>query len=154
MKNSTLNISEDIYKDCSKRYKYVCKVINDQWKRFREVYLNELRQHHSYRKSKHSKENSLCIGDVVLIKDDCHIPRFQWRLGKVEKLIIGNDNKVRGAKLTAVSKGGDGTFSNRPVQKLIPFEIVNNDDNCNVNEGKRVDKTHTNDKRPTRKAKD
>ena len=88
-----------------------------------------------------------------MCKDDSHIPRSQWRLGKVEKLITGNDNKVRGAKLTVVSKGGERTFCNRPVQKLIPFEIVNEDDYCNVNEGKRVDKTHTNDKRPTRKAK-
>ena len=103
MKNSAINMSEDIYKDCSKRYKYVCKVINDQWKRFHEVYLNELRQHHTYRKLKYSRENSLHNGDIVLIKDDSHVPRSQWRLGKVEKLMIGKDNKVRGAKLTVVS---------------------------------------------------
>ena len=153
MKNSKINIPEDIYKDCSKRYKYVCKVINDQWKRFHKVYLNELRQHHVYRNSKHSKENSLRIGDVVLIKDDTHVPRSQWRLGKVEKLIVGKDNRVRGAKLTVISKGGERTTCSRPVQKLIPFEIVEDDANHYVNEGQRVDKTHTNDRRPTRKAK-
>ena len=59
---------EDIYKDYSKRYKYLYKVINDQWKRFHEVYLNEPQKHHSYRKSKHSIVNSLWIGDAVLNK--------------------------------------------------------------------------------------
>jgi len=37
--------------DCFKRLRCVQKAIADQWKRFQKTYLNELRQHHIYRKT-------------------------------------------------------------------------------------------------------
>ena len=43
---------ESIVQDFSKRYKHISKVVNDQWKQFSKVYLNELRQHHMNRKEK------------------------------------------------------------------------------------------------------
>ena len=64
--------------------------------------------------------------DVVLIKDDGCLPRYRWRLGKVDDLIKGTDGNVRGAKLTVVSSTGESTSCYRPVQKLIPFEISEN----------------------------
>ena len=64
------------------------------------------------------------MGDVVLIKDDTHTPRSMWRIGKVERLVVGRDGKVRGADLVVVLKKGHRTTASRPVQKLIPFEIV------------------------------
>ena len=36
------------------------------------------------------------IGDVVAMEEG-HMPRSSWRLGKVEGLIKGHDNQVRGA---------------------------------------------------------
>ena len=45
-------------------------------------------------------------------------------MGKVEELVIGRDEKVRGAKLTVISKTEQRKIAHRPVQKLIPFEIV------------------------------
>ena len=47
-----------------------------------------------------------------------------WRMGKVEKLIVGKHRKIRGAELTVISKKGHRTTASRPVQKLIPFEIA------------------------------
>ena len=37
-------VPESIVQDLSKRYKYISKLVNDQWKRSSKVYLNELQQ--------------------------------------------------------------------------------------------------------------
>jgi len=44
-------VSTDTIDDCFKRLRCVQKAIADQWKRFQKTYLNELRQHHIYRKT-------------------------------------------------------------------------------------------------------
>ena len=46
-------VPESIVQNFSERYKYISKIVNDQWKKFSKVYLNELRQHHINRKEKH-----------------------------------------------------------------------------------------------------
>ena len=79
------------YDGCGKRAKYLIKLGNDYWKRFRSTYLNELRQRHLYRKGKVNTENKLRLGDVVLIKDDVITPRMMWKIGKVERLVVGKD---------------------------------------------------------------
>ncbi|XP_065645427.1 uncharacterized protein LOC136075911 [Hydra vulgaris] len=73
---------------------------------FATSYLNELKQHHLYFKDKTSYTEQLVANDVVLIRDDTKIPRIQWRMGKVLKLIRGIDGKVRGAHLQILSKEG------------------------------------------------
>ena len=64
------------------------------------------------------------MNDVVLIKDDAPQPRTQWKIGKVEKLVIGTDGKIRGARLKVNTSNGT-SFIHRPVQKIVPFEIAN-----------------------------
>ena len=110
-----------------KRAKYLIKLGNDYWKRFRSTYLNKLRQRHLYRKGKVNTENKLRLGDVVLIKDDVITPRMMWKIGKVERLVVGKDGYVRGAELTVISNQGKRTTASRPITKLIPFEIVEDD---------------------------
>ena len=152
---------------CIKRVKYVGRIINQCWKRFNQSYLNELRQHNMYRKENvKSNANKLVKGDVVLIRDDNKLPRNQWRLGKIESLVVGNEGNVRGAQLTSISKCGKRTNAFRPVQKLIPLEITNGeniDDNKNADSNTEEDKNDINknslkeetdnvNKRPRRKA--
>ena len=60
--------------------------MNDQWKRFSKVYLNELRQYHINRKEKHSKVNVLKVRDIVLIKGEENAPRTQCRIGRINKI--------------------------------------------------------------------
>jgi len=114
--------------ECSKRVLHIQNLLKHFWKRFRADYLNELRQKHIYVKSK-SGIQPLTVGDVVLIRDDTPLPRTQWRMGKVEELVVGLDNHTRGAKLSVISKQGRRTTAYRPLQKLIPFEITNNSNN-------------------------
>ena len=127
MESIEMNLS-----DCSKRAKYLSKIISDYWTRFSSTYLNELRQRHMYEKRKSNNKNKLLVGDVVLIKDDIITPRMMWKIGKVEELVVvGKDNSVRGAILSIISKKGRRTRASRPLQKLIPFEIA--DENVRAN---------------------
>ena len=113
-----------------KHHIHLCKIIKDYWRRFSNTYLNELFQHHLYRKSNHSNVKSPTAGDLVLIRYDNIIPRCQWRMGRIEELIPGQDGLMRGVKLKVVSKTGMSTTCYRPAQKIIPFEIVGDTD-CN-----------------------
>ena len=61
------------------------------------IYLASLREKHSYVKSKTSRQFYLKEGDVVLIKENNFTPPSSWKKGVIEKLFIGNDEKVRGA---------------------------------------------------------
>ncbi|CAB4030027.1 integrase core domain, partial, partial [Paramuricea clavata] len=108
------------------RLKHLRKILRDCWTRFRKEYLNELRQMNLYRKRK-TNTRGLTVGDVVLIKEDEPAPRAQWRIGRVLQLVKGRDGLVRGAKLKVLSKGGAQSSVHRPLQKLIPFEIVQDD---------------------------
>ena len=119
---------------CKDRLVHLQKVLKDCWVRFRREYLNELRQMNIYRKRKGSTRD-LIIGDVVLVKDDEPAPRTQWRIGKVIQLVTGRDGQVRGATLKVLSKSGKQTTIHRPLQKLISFEIAEN----NVKEDKNVE---------------
>ena len=111
------------YADCSRRVKHVNKILLHFWNRFKTTYLNELRQRHLYVKE-NKVHSGVSVNDVVLIKDDIRCPRTQWRMGKVEEVVVGRDELVRGAKLAVLSKEGFRTIIHRPVEKLIPFEIT------------------------------
>ena len=69
---------------------------------------------------------NIAIGDVGLIRDDEQVPRTQWRMGKILRLVKGTDGQVRGAQLKVLSKTGKQTAVFRPLQKVIPFEIGEN----------------------------
>ena len=66
------------------------------------------------------------ISDVVLIQDDKITSHNNWKNGKVEELIVSKDSKIRDAVLRVYNKKKDSTpLLKRPVQKLIPFKIMN-----------------------------
>ena len=67
--------------------------------------------------------SNISVGDVVLIKDDTPVPRSKWRMGRVEGLQIGKDERTRGAKLKVVSPTYQKLTIYRPLQKLIALEI-------------------------------
>ena len=135
------NIPKDL-KSLSRRVKYLQTLI---------------RQQHLYQKSKNISEK-LMVGDIVLIYDDKRIPRNQWRLGKVEELIISKDGNIRGAKLVVVSKSRSRSICYCPIKKFI-LRLFTNQKNrqikrkMEVNEDKvEADKGHNSDIKSTRKA--
>ena len=112
-----------------KRARYLQRVLEMYWNRFKTIYLAQLREHHMYTNSRSRTSNAskLDIGDVVVVKEDKITPRSCWRSGRVESLIVGKDGKVRGAELVTNSKGGRLTKITRPLQKIIPLEVVHDE---------------------------
>ena len=109
----------------TKRMEYFKNTMEMYWNRFRHEYLSQLREHHMYASKRKTKcENLLKVGDVVIIKEDNIVPRSSWRMGLVESLVAGKDGYVRGANLRSISKEGKTTKLSRPLQKLVPLEVV------------------------------
>ena len=83
-----------------------------------------LQERHSYQRR---KSNNTCVfkgTDIALVKGDS-APCLSWRKGKVEKLIYGDDNLVRGAVARVYQdKLGKTIVIHRPLQ-LVPLEITN-----------------------------
>ena len=53
-------------------------------------------------------------------------PRLSWQKGKVEKLIYGHDNLVRGADVRVYQdKLGETIVIRRPLQLLVPLKVTN-----------------------------
>ena len=65
-----------------------------------------------------------------MIKEDNNLPRNRWKKGIVDELITGTDGNVRGAKLRVYHEGRI-SYIQRPIQRLIPFELYNNVKNLN-----------------------
>ena len=110
--------------DYSNRFKYLLNILNRYWNRFVRTYLQELRQHHIYRKEKTRSNIKLYKGDVLIIDDNLQ-PRNSWKKGVIDEVIIGKDNQPRGVKLITISQTGLRSPCYRPIQKIIPFEIAN-----------------------------
>ncbi len=109
----------------TKRLAHLHNTMELYWQRFRHVYLSQLREHHMHvNKRRTNDRNILNVGDVVVVKNEKIVPRNSWRLGRVESIVVGKDNCVRGAKLSTMSNEGRRTTIRRPLQKIIPFELV------------------------------
>ena len=72
-----------------------------------------------------SKPNPLQIGEVVLVGDDDK--RLNWKLGIVEELHVGRDQRCRAATVRVHS----GQLR-RPIQKLYKLELMTSVDNDSV----------------------
>ena len=60
-------------------------------------------------------------GDVVCVHDDL-MPRQNWKVGVIQKLIPGRDGRVQAAFVRLVS-GGKCVELHRPVERLYPIEV-------------------------------
>ena len=101
----------------------------------------------------------LNVGEIILIKHEENVARTQCYIGKINKLVIGKDAQVRGTELVVISKTGEKTVCQSPIQKLIPFKITTENrelsNNKPVIDSKGADERHLlSSRRPTRKAKE
>ena len=97
----------------NKRYSYRALLMSHFSKRWHEEYLIALRERHL---QFGNNTEVIKVGDIVQIHDDT--PRVNWRLAVVEKLLRGNDERVRAAEIRT-AKGR----TNRLINKLYPLEI-------------------------------
>ena len=84
--------------------------------RWKHEYLTALREFH---RASGNNNQTVKVGDIVLIHDD--VPRINWRLAVIEKLIIGNDGLVRAANVRTANGR-----TNRPIVRLYPLEVTAN----------------------------
>ena len=61
-------------------------------------------------------------GKIVIIHDDKK-SRALWSVAKVEKVLLSNDNKIRGATIKYFTNG-EAVVINRPINKIYPIEPV------------------------------
>ena len=106
-------------RSCGERFKYITLKLQHFWKRWQSEYLRGLREFHKCKSGNARK--SVKKGDVVTVYGEGE-KRGNWKLAKVEELIIGKDKEVRGAKVRVAGKGRP-VYLKRPVQKLYPLEI-------------------------------
>ena len=108
----------------NRRMKHLANVLNHFWSRWRNEYLSELREVHSYtaRRQVQGKPTAVAVGDVVVVHDE-HLPRGLWRLGKVVSVMEGRDRFFRAATVKVSSKSGEKLLLNRPIQLLYPLEV-------------------------------
>ena len=122
--------------------------------KWRKEYLVNLRESHKTAKPATTKGERpmVQIGDVIVVEEG-NMPRSSWRLGKVEGLIRGHDNQVRGAHVKVAKTNA---VVQRPVSRLYKIEgkedKVNSDtlnkDNVNTDS----DHSANTRNRPKRKA--
>ena len=136
-RNVKSNENIDKVEDISENLK---NLLEHFWKRWQFEYLLELREFHKVRS--HVKDNELIkLNDIVLISEE-NIKRNKWRIGRINKLLRGNDGKVRGAEVVVVNKTGNGLLR-RPISKLFPFESKDShkeiDDDTNEHSDEEID---------------
>ena len=93
-------------------------------------------------------ETNVLLGDVVLIKEVVR-PRIMWRKGRIVYYIEGRDGKIRGVKLVIINSKSEKVQLSRPLQLIIPLEIISsktNDialNNTNTDKNKNMDQNKT-----------
>ncbi|XP_068742366.1 uncharacterized protein [Montipora capricornis] len=103
-----------------RRERYLDGLLTHFRNRWKKEYLTGIRE---YQKLKGGEpRRTIQVGDVVHIYAD-KTPRQQWRMGKVEKLLQGQDKVVRAAEVVRVDNSLRKTRLKRPIQKLYPLEI-------------------------------
>ncbi|XP_060559098.1 uncharacterized protein LOC132719352 [Ruditapes philippinarum] len=94
-------------------------LINHYWHRWKHEYLTSLRV---YQRSSGTTNQTIQVGDVVIVQDD-FTPRLQWSLAVVDELLTGNDGFSRAARIRT-----SGGLTTRPIIKLYPLEIIQKPD--------------------------
>lgn len=77
-----------------KKWQRVSRIVQMMWKNWTRNYLNQ----HQQRNKWMFEKNNVKIGDLVLVIED-NVPTYKWPLGRIVKLYVGDDNKVRVVKV-------------------------------------------------------
>lgn len=107
----------------SRRARYLDRIMTHFWKRWRSEYLLELREYHRHNEVIQSTlQQGLNQGDIVLLHDEKKSRGF-WKLARIEKLLKGSDDQIRGAMIR-VSSRSSSTILRRPLKCLYLLEIT------------------------------
>eukprot|EP00794_Sanderia_malayensis_P016989 gene16989-18701_t len=96
----------------AKRLSLVLKHFQTRWK---TEYLSDLREQHR-NASKKLRKPLITTDDIVTVMNENNSNRNVWKLGRVESLVIGKDNEVRGAKVRLAKP----TTNNKATSETFP----------------------------------
>jgi hypothetical protein len=144
--------------DLTRRVVYLQRLIDKFWNRWSKEYLLELRESHR-NTLQDSSPQEISVGEIVVAHDDNQRWGL-WNLGKIEKLIEGEDHRIRSAVVRVHGEGRKTKTLKRPINKLYSLEVRSQDKDksgsVNVHETQRdMEPEPTNDQRelrPRRKA--
>ena len=127
--NSSTQGNVEVNLVLSKRVHHINMLLNHFWSQWQNEYVTSL---HEYdKKYKRTNDIKPSINGIVIVFEEKQ-PQNKWMLGRVVKLINGNDRKARGVKIVM---GKTKTVIRRPVTKVYPLELVpENDEICKENE--------------------
>ena len=109
---------ESTHSEMNKRMKHLNFTLEQFWTRWKREYLLELRECHRYGNT-NGRGEEVKIGDIVVVHDS-EKKRGFWKLGVVERVITGKDEKSRGAEVRVHKKGYQSTL-------LSPTIVPNRD---------------------------
>ena len=101
--------------DLVDRYNYLESIKDKFWEFWTREYLPELNHFYQSRKT---NVKEIRVGDIVLVGNDAK--RSTWKLGRIESLREGKDDKARAAVVKTQCK----KLITRPIQKLYPLEVM------------------------------
>ena len=107
---------------CTTRLRYLEKIKDYFWTRFKTEYLQLLADRHRWdRRSSHGRQPK--VNEMVLLKSD-NVLRANWRLARIEKVFPGEDGVVRTCELRMPECPGSRKFTrlSRPAELLVPLE--------------------------------
>ena len=133
--NSSKGVSSEISAsiDCQKIVQHHIVVTKHFKQRFINEYLTALQERHYYYQNKRkSIKNNVKIREVVLIKEK--ISYLKWQNRKITSLIKSKDGLVCSVELAIYQKQQNKVNNiKRPVQLIVPMEIMNTDDDITNN---------------------
>ncbi len=109
LEDTDFNDTADTFR---KRDRYLSRLLQHYWRRWKSEYLVDLREHHKMNKAK-STVPVIKEGDIVTVEDENRRNRTCWRLGKIESVLHGRDDVARGAKVRL----GNGNVRNYTLWK-------------------------------------
>ena len=127
LRNKVVLLPPGLFQDADmylrKRWRCVQHLANEVWILWKKEYLLTLQKRHKWSKVR----RDMCIGDIVIIKDDELVPRNEWQLARVVDICPSADGYVRNVKLALADEklDRDGKriepmrYFDRPVQKLV-----------------------------------
>ena len=129
-------ISAQIRQDFNSR---ITNIKSDFIKRFEDEYITTIQEREYYNHKKFKNSEQLVIGDVVLVKED-NLRRMSWRKGQIIHVIRGVDKLIGGAQIKVRQRNLDKMLTlKRPLNYLVPFEIMDADKHVTENNDVIVD---------------
>ncbi|MCP4486384.1 MAG: DDE-type integrase/transposase/recombinase, partial [Gammaproteobacteria bacterium] len=105
--------------------------LQEFWHVWSQEYLTSLRERYKidHPSARNATERSPMEGAIVLLKEA--LPRANWKMAKIERLLAGQDGLIRSAEITT----SNGKKLKRPLRLLCPLEIGEMDENQNATVG-------------------